>query len=144
LVEKAVWSKNMKLRFKPVTNGNHGASSVFDANPAYPYETYEQDDIEVDAVRLDRWWRENMGEKTIDLLVMDLQGAELEALKGAGRLLRDVKFIITEGQFKHLYHKTPLLVDLEMFLAGHGFKKIHQNKANDWFGDAMFQRVRQQ
>ena len=43
---------------------------------------------------------------------MDLQGAEIEALKGAGDLLHHVKYIITEGCVKPFYKGAPTLTKL--------------------------------
>lgn len=137
LVEKAVWSSNKTITFRPVINGNTGASSVFEANSDYPYEIpYQQKDIEVPAVRIDEYWQGD----SIDLLAMDLQGSELEALKGMGSLLNDVKYIITEGQYKRLYHDTPLISDIAEYLSQFGFVLRDKKDVNDWFGDFFFSK----
>ena len=142
-VPKAAWSKNTILTFRPVVSngfpgGNIGASSVFKANPDYPYEIYKQETIAVDAERLDEWWGRHRKYRNLDLLCMDIQGSELEALKGAGDLLDGVKFIITEGQTKRLYDDTPLIGDLITFLGKWGFRLVERKTANDWFGDYLF------
>lgn len=140
LVEKAVWSQTKEIKFHPVINGNIGASSAFKANTSYPYEQpYQQTTITVNAVRLDEWWKANRT-KPIDLLVMDLQGGELEALAGIGDLIDDVQYIITEGQHKRLYHGTPLITDIEAFLKDEGFTLQMGFDVNDWFGDFLFIR----
>ena len=141
LVEKAAWSETKSLTFRPVTNGNLGASSVFTANPDYPYETYEQDEIEVEAMRLDEWWGHSKHwDEPIDLLVMDIQGAELEALKGAGDLLCDIEAIITEGQTKPIYEGVGLIDEIAAHLRGYGFVLSAAIQSNDWFGDYLFVR----
>ena len=137
LVEKAAWSENTTIKFYPVTNGNIGASSAFKANKKYPYESYEQSIVEVDAVRLEDWWKENK-DVNIDFICMDIQGSELEALKGMGDLLMNVKYIVTECQYKRLYHDTPLVDDLDEYLTPFGFQCMEIRDANDWFGDAIF------
>ena len=142
LVDLACWSSEKTLTFRPVINGNIGASSAFEANHDYPYEVpYAQKEIEVQAVRVDEWWKENVGETKIDLLAMDLQGAEMEALKGMGDLIRDVKYVITEGQYKRLYHDTPLIDDIEDYLMEYDFVLRRAVDCNDWFGDFYFERV---
>lgn len=142
LVDLACWSSEETLTFRPVVNGNIGASSAFEANHDYPYEVpYEQKEIEVQAVRVDDWWRENVGDTKIDLLAMDLQGAEMEALKGMGDLIRDVRYIVTEGQYKQLYHDTPLIDDIEDYLMDYDFVLSRAADHNDWFGDFYFVRV---
>ena len=72
---------------------------------------------------------------------MDLQGAEMEALKGMGDLIRDVRYVITEGQYKRLYHDTPLIDDIEDYLMEYDFVLRRAVNCNDWFGDFYFERV---
>jgi FkbM family methyltransferase len=61
--------------------------------------------VEVPQVRLDAVLDAGC---TVDLLKLDLQGYELEALKGCGRLLRNIKIISTEVEFVSLYDGQPL------------------------------------
>jgi FkbM family methyltransferase len=141
LVEKAVWSESGELDFHPVVNGNLGASSCFKANHDYPYEKpYEQVEITVEAKRVDEWFEEN-DKPTPTLLCMDLQGAEIEALKSMGDMLHEIDYIITEGQWQRLYHNTPLIEDIAEHLKPYGFEQVGHRKVNDWFGDFMFRRV---
>lgn len=136
LVEKAVWSEDTTLIFYPVVNGNLGASSCFVADSDYPFENYKQEQIEVEAIRLD-----NAGLPTPDMVCLDLQGAELEALKGMGDILHDVKWIITEGQVQRLYHDTPLISDIEEYLSQYGFSLTNERtEVKGWFGDYVFSR----
>lgn len=137
-VPLAVWHENGTIPFHPVVNGNTGASSAFKANVAYPYETYQQSTVDVPAVRLEDWWDENMGDLKMDLLCMDLQGAELNAMNGMGDLLYDPRYVITECQFKNIYHDTPVYDDLEKYLHKYNFKGIEIRSSNEWFGDALF------
>ena len=136
LVPFAAWSENTTIPFYPVINGNVGASSAFKADPTYPHERrYQQKQIEVNALRVEDWWSNRPAP---ELLCMDLQGAELEALKGCGELLDNVEVIVTEGQYRRLYYDTPLLADLQAFLEEHGFYMVTGKRVNDWFGDFLF------
>lgn len=137
LVEKAVWSENKIIKFFPIINGNIGASSAYEVNSEYPHEKLIQNEIEVEAVRIDSWYHDK-----IDLIAMDLQGSELEALKGMGDLLSSTKYIITEGQYKKIYQDTPLISDIENYLTNYGFKLLHSIATNDWFGDFLFVRYK--
>ena len=137
LVPKAVWSKTGPLTFYPVTNGNLGASSAFKANEAYPYERYEQSEVTVEAIRLDEFFD---GAPFPNVVCMDLQGAEMEALIGMGERLHEVDAIISEVQTKRLYHDTPLHADLTEYLSTYGLVPVHTKHANDWFGDCVFVR----
>ncbi|MBV9999117.1 MAG: FkbM family methyltransferase [Verrucomicrobia bacterium] len=60
-----------------------------------------------------------------DLLKMDVQGAELDVLKGAGKLLERIKVIELEAWLKREYWGlTPLFHEVIEFLAGHEFRLI--------------------
>lgn len=56
------------------------------------------------------------------LLKLDVQGYELEALKGAILSLKQIKLIQTELSFTMLYEKGPLYDEIVSFLADHGFE----------------------
>jgi len=142
MVDKAVWSEDTTIDFFPVTNGNIGASSCFEVDNEIANEHLEQTKISVEAIRLDDWAKEN--NISIDLLVMDLQGAEVEALKGAGELLHTVKYIITEGCIQPFYEGAPHIDDIAALLAEYGFTLVGDNtdtwQADDLQGDYFFAR----
>ncbi|MEP6699456.1 MAG: FkbM family methyltransferase [Verrucomicrobiota bacterium] len=65
---------------------------------------------------------EQQGLQTIDLLKLDLQGAERLALTGGEAVLDRVRVIYTEIFFERLYTGAWLLWEMNDFLVGHGFK----------------------
>lgn len=74
-----------------------------------------------------------------DFLNIDLQGAELMALKGMGELLRQFKWAYLEVNKAHLYEGCPLVEDLDMYLLGFGFKRVETSWAgNTNWGDALY------
>lgn len=78
--------------------------------------------VQVQQVRLDEVMQEC---REIDLLKLDLQGYELEALKGCGELLEHIKVITTEIEFVALYDGQPLFGDIDGFLRSHGFRLLN-------------------
>ena len=140
-VDKAVWSEETTIDFHIVTNGNVGASSCFEVDDSNHFDL-EQTKITVDAIRLDDWANKNNVD-SIDLLAMDLQGAELEALKGAGDLLNTVKYIITEGALKPHYKGAPHIDEITNYLKGYGFKIVADNivSADSLEADFLFQKI---
>jgi FkbM family methyltransferase len=56
-----------------------------------------------------------------DYLKLDIQGAELDVLRGATNLLRRVVVISTEVEFVPLYKEQPLFADVDTFLRSQGF-----------------------
>lgn len=55
------------------------------------------------------------------LLKVDVQGAELEVLKGAGDRLRDVSVILVEAPFEYAYDGASSFDDIYAFLTSQGF-----------------------
>jgi len=136
----AVWNKSEKIKFYPVTNGNHGASSCYLCSQIHPTEKYQQIEIEIDSITLKEYCEINDIHE-IDLLVMDAQGAEYNCLLGLGDMLSNVKFIITEAIYKPLYNDIPLNSIVKSFLETNGF--IHLDSDNfhpngDWWGDQVY------
>lgn len=76
----------------------------------------------VQQVRLDEVLGSNCD---VDLLKLDLQGYELEALKGCGGLLERIKIITTEIEFVTLYDGQPLFADIDSYLCSRGFRLLN-------------------
>jgi len=89
--------------------------------------------VEVEAVTLDEY-AEAAGVERVDFLKMDVQGGELEALKGAQHLLKDVRFVFLETWLTTGYgEKTPHMLQVFDFLRPFGiipldFLGKHYNK----------------
>jgi FkbM family methyltransferase len=61
------------------------------------------------------------GVSPLDLVCMDLQGYELEALKSFGAVINNVRYIITEVAFESTYEGGTGFEALRRFLETHGF-----------------------
>jgi FkbM family methyltransferase len=117
----ALGSETTKSLFNII---NAGASSSI-LNPSDILRRYHGDNaniektFEVPVVRLDDVLND-VG--IIDLLKLDLQGYELEALKGSEIILRRTKIITTEIEFVPLYEKQPLFADIDEYLRRYDFR----------------------
>lgn len=76
--------------------------------------------INVLSTRLDDWCSENNIDE-IGLICMDIQGATLAALKGLGKYLQKVKYIITEVEHRPIYQGEPLFKEILSFMQSNGF-----------------------
>ncbi len=146
LIDKAVTNFVGKVKFYPINksktrttwaDGNQGASSLYRASGNYPVEEYVQDEIDVQAITIMKFMNEYKL-NDIDLLWMDIQGAELSALKGAHNYLRQIKFIHLEVEFMQIYAEQPLFKEIKRFLTRHGFFLNSFTNFGEFSGDAIF------
>jgi FkbM family methyltransferase len=122
-------------------DGNPGGSSLLQASGKYELETYVQKPVTVEAITLSDAFRKQ-GIQTADLLWMDIQGAELMALEGAGDRLKDVKLIHTEVEFVEIYAGQPLFPEIKGWLEARGFVFLGFTTYSRHFGDAVFANPR--
>ena len=100
--------------------------------PQFPFEG----NIEVDVKTLDSFVL-----KEYDMLVLDVQGYEMEVLEGAKETLKNIRIIFCEVAIIELYKNAPLFSDIYKRLSDFEFIDI------DWvdgvqkgWGDALFLR----
>lgn len=74
------------------------------------------------------------------LLNIDLQGAELLALKGMGDLLNHFQWAYLEVNYKELYKGCPLVEDIDAFLAEHGFQGRETCWTGSGWGDKFYSK----
>jgi FkbM family methyltransferase len=74
---------------------------------------------------------------TIDFIHMDVQGAELKVLAGAGDLISRIKAVWTEVERIPLYAGQPLKSDVERFMEDHAFLKL-KDTVGAVSGDQLF------
>jgi FkbM family methyltransferase len=75
--------------------------------------------------------------KSIDFIHMDVQGAELMVLEGAGDFIASVKAIWLEVSKLHFYKDQPLENDIRDFMASNNFILI-KNELNGEQGDQLY------
>ncbi len=74
---------------------------------------------EIATVSLDRFALDHdLG--AIDMLKIDIQGAELEVMRGGSVVMRDLVFVICEVEFVPLYQGQPLFGDIDAYVRGQG------------------------
>jgi FkbM family methyltransferase len=120
IYQAALGSKNERIPFN-IVNAAQSSSVLQPGHWVRKYHGEKMDireTIEVESVRLDTI----MKRKKIDILKLDLQGFELEALKGAGRKLYYIRLITVEVEFVELYEGQPLFSQIESFLRNHRFR----------------------
>ena len=80
--------------------------------------------IECQVTTLDTIMREHWQNETVDLLKIDVQGAELMALRGGEQTLKRVRLLLTEVSFIPLYEGSCAFNELHSFLRDRGFRLL--------------------
>lgn len=102
----------------------HSSSSLLEPSAANRhYHGREMDLVGKHPVRQERL--DALFDEAIDLLKLDLQGYELEALKGCELLLPRIRCITLEIEFVPLYEKQPLFAEVDLFLRSQGFRLLN-------------------
>ena len=99
-------------------------------------------EIEVQTITIDEWASQK-GVDHIDLMWLDMQGYELNALKASPNILKTVKAILTEVEFVEAYKGQFQFKEVKEWLEGQGFTMVAENFGTygNWFGDALFVRL---
>lgn len=129
-------TEGLELDFN--VSSNDGQSSSIYAfgthSEAHPDVTFT-DKIKVITSRADSWVKE-----APDMINLDIQGAELLALKSMS-WLSGVKYIYTEINEKELYKGCALVGEIDEYLSQFGFKRVLTRMAsNTGWGDAFYMK----
>lgn len=73
-----------------------------------------------------------------NLLNIDVQGYELEVLKGSEKTLNTIDYIYTEINREEVYENAPHVNDLDAFLTPYGFVRVETDWSGDTWGDAFY------
>ena len=95
--------------------------------------------IKVETKPLDDWLDENFYNKDqYNFINIDIQGFELEALKGMPNQLKIAEYIYLEVNFEEVYHGCSQLQDIDKFLLEFGFFRVGLRKTDKGWGDAIY------
>ena len=85
-------------------------------------------------------WIDQLGSNrsTLNFINLDIQGYELDALRGLGRQLAFTDFIYTEVNFEEVYVGCALLDDLDRYLRVFGFSRVALVDTGAGWGDALY------
>jgi FkbM family methyltransferase len=85
--------------------------------------------------------KEGIDKTAYDFVNIDVQGAELKAIKGMGDMINHVKVFYLEVNKKKTYQDCALVEEIDEFLAGHNFKRVETSRwVDDCWGDAIYIR----
>jgi FkbM family methyltransferase len=76
-----------------------------------------------------------------DFINLDIQGAELMALKGATELLPHIRSIYTEVNEKELYEGCAMIWEIDAYLKEWGFTRVYTEMTPHGWGDAFYIKI---
>lgn len=124
------------------------ASSIYRGTPAlfesWPTVHETGKVTRLQAVTLDTvLGKELKPDDAIDLMILDVQGAELECLRGATESLSRTRFLQVEVSYEAIYHGGVLFEELNAWLVDRGFELRLQKRfdAVKLVGDAVYERA---
>lgn len=102
----------------------------------YPWIKFtEQEEVDIDKLDNIDYDRE-----LYDFVHIDVQGFELEVLKGAVESLKYINEIECEVNTEELYEGCPLMDEIDEFLFFQGFKRVSVDLIGKNWGDAVYTR----
>ena len=134
--DAAVWSKpGIPLDLQVMTNS--ASTSLLNLgthNEAHPDITYSH------SIKVTTQILEDVipSDSIADYLCLDIQGAELEALKGFGSRIKEIKWIYSEVNKDELYEGCCLVSELDDYLSGFGFSRSATRWTEFGWGDALY------
>lgn len=103
----------------------------------HPTTTFHS--IEVETITLDDWAAKYTIDH-VDFLWFDMQGNELNALKGGTKTLESVRVIYTEVSLTERYEHNPLYPTIRSWLTEHGFSVEREDLRTASWGNVLFIR----
>ena len=89
--------------------------------------------------RLDEFLKsENLRALNYNMLNIDVQGYELEVLKGAGSILGCMQLMILEVNLAEVYEGCPLVGEIDEFLKDYSFERVGTYWQSESWGDAIY------
>lgn len=135
-----LWNEpGKKISFDRATNGGESSSAFrMKFHKSYFPSIYESFSEIHETTTLDSL-DQNYNFGPVALLVLDLQGAELEALRGALSLISSVKCIFTEVSSIPMYAGQTTFNEFDSFMLQNGFHLMdHDLRDNKVMGDAIY------
>ncbi|NEP03695.1 MAG: FkbM family methyltransferase [Okeania sp. SIO2G4] len=137
LFQKALGNENKTVKMYVESANNAMSSSVLQPKKhleQYPEIIFDREEF-VEMVRLDDILEDK---ENYNFLIIDVQGYELEVLKGSRKTLKNIDYILTEVNRDELYENCARVEELDEFLGRFDFQRLETNWEGETWGDAFY------
>ena len=136
VIQACVWdSNNAEMILREANNGQSTSLFEFGTHESNYPEIEVVEEIAVLTKRLDSL---GIDFKHIEFINLDIQGAELQALKGLGANISEVSYIYSEVNQEEVYLGCALVNEIDSFLLQSGFTRIDTVWTKNGWGDAIW------
>jgi len=133
----ALGNENKKTKMFVETANQGMSSSILEPKvhlTQYPYIKFESTE-EVDMKRLDDM---DIDDEKYNMIVIDVQGYELEVFKGSSNFLKKIDYIFSEINRDEVYENCAKVEELSDFLSSYGFELSEHNWVGGSWGEALY------
>ena len=125
--------------FNISNNGQSSSILEMDTHLKHHPQVKYIDSVKVKSKRIDTILRDNeISVSKYDFLNLDIQGAELMALKGMGKLIESFNYIYTEVNIGEVYRGCAKMNEIDEFLDKYDFKRVETKITEFEWGDAFY------
>lgn len=133
---------NMIYQFNITNNGQSSSILELDLHKNHHPEIYVTDSITIRSKRMDTIISDyEINIDNYDFINLDIQGAELLALKSFGNLISNFKYIYTEINTNYLYKGCALVHEIDEYLLKFGFVRKETFMTDAEWGDALYVKL---
>lgn len=98
----------------------------------HPYVKFEGvEEVEINLL-------DNYDTKKFNFLNMDVQGYELEVLKGSTKTLNNIDYVYCEVNRDEVYENNAYVEEIDEFLSDYGMRRVETNWQGEIWGDALY------
>jgi FkbM family methyltransferase len=140
LLHGLVYSEDdIDIQFKITNNSQSSSILDFGKHKEYHPQVSFVKSIQLKTTRIDSLLKKNnFNPGQFDFVNLDIQGVELQALKGFGEYLDPVKYIYTEINVGQVYKGNDTIEEMDHFLGNLGFYRVETNLTEYSWGDAFY------
>lgn len=142
LVNKALGNSNRKISMYVESNNCGQSSSILKPKlhvQQYSHIIFDKQE-EVDMIVLDEFMQKEYqdSKNMFNFINIDVQGYELEVLKGSEKTLEHIDYIISEVNRAELYENNVIIYELDKFLQKYQFERVETIWEGVTWGDALY------
>lgn len=145
IIKNFICSDRDHVKTKLNIANNSQSSSILELGThakSYPHIKYNNF-VEVNSHRIDTIYNQDKIPKNFaNFLNIDIQGAELLALKGMGDLINYFDYIYLEVNRDYVYKNCALVHEIDKYLSKYNFLRVETSWTDAQWGDALYIKIK--